>query len=64
MPKITGWFKLGTTLNSTATGEVPGASYTRIEAIYDEITVDLSASLTYKGLAHRHSLESGANCFN
>ena len=56
MPKITGWFNLGTTRNSTATGVVPGANYTKRMAICDEITLDLSASLTCRGLAHRQSL--------
>ena len=64
MPKITGWFNLGTTRNSTATGVVPGANCTKRMAIYDEITLDLSASLTCKGLAHRQSLELGANCLS
>ena len=52
MPKITGWFNLGTTRNSTATGVVPRENYTKRMEIFDEITLDLSASLTCKGLAH------------
>ena len=53
MPKITGWLNLGTTQNSSATGVVPGENYTKLMAIFDEITLDLSASLTCRGLAHR-----------
>ena len=64
MPKITGWFNLGTTQNSTATGVVPGANYIKKMAICKEIMLDLSASLTCKGLAHCHSLELGANCLS
>ena len=43
--------------NLTATGLVPGANYTKIL-----VTLDFLEILTCKGLAHRQSLESGANC--
>ena len=61
VPKTTGWFNLETTRNSTATGEVPGANYTNRMAKCKQITLNLSAGLTSKGLAHRQSLELEAN---
>ena len=64
IPKITGWFNLGTTRNSTATGVVLGTNYTKKMAICDKITLDLLVSLTYRGLAHRQSLELRANCLS
>ena len=52
IPKIIGWFNLGTIRNTTATGVVPGANYTKRVAICEETTVDLSVSLTCKGLTY------------
>ena len=64
MPRIIGWFNLGSTRNSTATRVVPGANYTKIMAIYEEKTQDLSVTLTCKGVAHRQSLELVASCLS
>ena len=61
MPKITGWFNLEITQNSTATGLVPGENCTKNMAIYEEITLDLCENLTCKGLAYHQSLELLAN---
>ena len=61
MPKITGWFNLGTTQNWTATGVVPVTNYIKRMAICGDVIIYLSASLTCKGLAHHQSLELGAN---
>ena len=52
MLNITGWFNLGTTQNSIATGVVPGTNYIKRMAICEKKILDLSTSLTCKGLDH------------
>ena len=57
MLKITSWFGLETTPELTDTRILCGKKNTKSVVICHKIKVDLSASLTCKGLAHCQSLK-------